>query len=92
MAEFNDRRRGYRLLEKDESTIAAAFVLVQNHRAIPPLQSQNWNSQHLERVFLFGDSALTSQDLPFGSDVRAGVTKQPWVTCGLAGYCRFGKP
>ena len=48
---------------KDESTIAAAFVLVQNHRDIPPLQSQNWDSQHLARIFLFlsGCSALTSR-------------------------------
>lgn len=48
---------------KDESTIAAAFVLVQNRRDIPPLQSQNWKSQHLEQIFLFlsGDSALTSR-------------------------------
>ena len=80
---------------KDESTIAAAFVLVQNHRDIPPLQSQNWNSQHLEQNISFslrGFSTDFAKGLPFGRDVRAGVTKQSGSREYWRGIAALGNP
>ena len=95
MAEFNDREKRIPVVGEgriDNSSSLCVSSESQRHSSIAVTKlgqpASRTNISFSLRVF----STDFAKDLPFGRDVRAGVTKQPWSRVDWRGIAALGSP